>query len=129
MRAALLPLTSSSSSRCSALQELAPQIKELQEKYKDDKQRQQQEMMKFYQENKVNPLGSCLPLLLQLPVFIALFYMLRKDLRLDICPAIIAKPRTRRHSAAVCGDGGEAGAVPLHPGPDGAGHGRRAGRC
>ena len=41
--------------------------------------------MKFYSENKVNPFGSCLPLLLQLPVFLSLFYMLRKDLKLDIC--------------------------------------------
>ena len=42
--------------------------------------------MKFYQEHKVNPFGSCLPLVLQLPVFLSLFYMLRKDLRIDICP-------------------------------------------
>ena len=53
------------------MQALAPQLKEIQEKYKDDRQRQQREMMAFYQENKVNPLASCLPLLLQLPVFIA----------------------------------------------------------
>ena len=64
-----------------ALQRLAPEIKKLQEKYKDDKQRLNQEMMKFYQENKVNPFGSCLPLSLQMPVFISLFYMLRKDLK------------------------------------------------
>jgi YidC/Oxa1 family membrane protein insertase len=44
--------------------------------------------MKFYQENKINPFASCLPLALQMPVFISLFYMLRKDLRHDICPAI-----------------------------------------
>jgi YidC/Oxa1 family membrane protein insertase len=44
--------------------------------------------MKFYQENKINPFASCLPLLLQMPVFISLFYMLRKDLRYDICPDI-----------------------------------------
>ena len=69
-----------------AMQRLAPQIKELQEKYKDDKQRQQQEMMAFYKEHQVNPFGSCLPLLLQMPVFLSLFYMLRKDLKLDICP-------------------------------------------
>ena len=53
----------------------------MKEKYKEDKQRQQQEIMKFYQENKINPLASCLPLLLQLPVFISLFYMLRTDLK------------------------------------------------
>jgi YidC/Oxa1 family membrane protein insertase len=43
--------------------------------------------MRFYKENKVNPLGSCLPLVAQIPVFISLFYMLRKNLRLDICRA------------------------------------------
>ena len=59
------------------MQALQPQIKEIQEKYKNDKQRMQQEMMKFYQENEINPLASCLPLLLQLPVFISLFYMLK----------------------------------------------------
>ena len=63
-------------------------MKEIQAKYKEDKQRQQQEMMKFYQENQVNPLGSCLPLVAQLPVFISLFYMLRQSLRQDICPSV-----------------------------------------
>jgi YidC/Oxa1 family membrane protein insertase len=69
------------------MQHLAPQIQALKEKYKDDKQRQQQEIMKFYRENKINPLASCLPLLLQLPVFISLFYMLRTDLKKHICGA------------------------------------------
>jgi YidC/Oxa1 family membrane protein insertase len=59
-----------------ALRVLQPQIKEIQNKYKDDKQRQQQEMMKFYKDNKVNPFASCLPLLLQLPVFLALYSLL-----------------------------------------------------
>ena len=54
-------------------------MKKIQERFKDDKQRLNQEMMKFYQENKVNPLGSCLPLLLQIPFFIALFELLRSD--------------------------------------------------
>ena len=65
-----------------------PELKSIQKKYKDDKQRQQQEMMKFYKENNVNPFGSCLPLVAQLPVFISLFYMLRKDLRKNICPDV-----------------------------------------
>jgi YidC/Oxa1 family membrane protein insertase len=71
-----------------SLQRIAPHLKILQEKYKDDKQRLQQETMKFYQEHKVNPFASCLPLVAQLPVFLSLFYMLRKDLRFDICPDI-----------------------------------------
>src|ERR1700760_101258 len=45
-------------------------------------------MMKFYKENKINPLGSCLPLAAQLPVFISLYYMLRQSLRADICPDV-----------------------------------------
>jgi YidC/Oxa1 family membrane protein insertase len=85
VRALLVPLTLKQYHSMQGLQRLAPEIKQLQEKYKDDKQRLNQEMMKFYQENKVNPFGSCLPLLLQMPVFISLFYMLRKDLKIDIC--------------------------------------------
>ena len=61
------------------LQVLQPEMKKIQERYKEDRQRMNQEMMKFYQENKVNPLGSCLPLLLQIPFFISLFYLLRSD--------------------------------------------------
>src|SRR6476661_480321 len=96
VRAALIPLR---------LQQLQPQIKEIQAKYKDDKQRQNQEMMKFYQENKVNPLGSCLPLLFQLPVFLALFYMLRTDLKRDICgqyfPAFVREHPVQTHGKTI----------------------------
>jgi YidC/Oxa1 family membrane protein insertase len=88
IRAILLPLTLKQVKSMRALQLIAPQMKEVQQKYKNDKQRQQQEMMKLYSENKVNPFASCLPLVAQLPVFISLFYMLRKDLRHDICPDI-----------------------------------------
>src|ERR1700729_572956 len=85
IRAVLVPLTLKQFRSMQELQRLAPELKALQEKYKDDKQRQQQEIMGFYKEHKVNPFASCLPLLLQLPVFISLFYMLRTDLKLDIC--------------------------------------------
>ncbi|HEX5526750.1 MAG TPA: YidC/Oxa1 family membrane protein insertase [Solirubrobacterales bacterium] len=87
-RAVLIPLTYKQLKGMRALQALQPQIKELQEKYKNDKQRMQQEMMRFYKENKVNPLASCLPLIAQLPVFITLFYVLRHELPPDMgCPA------------------------------------------
>ena len=79
VRLLILPLTFKQVKSMQALQQLQPEIKKIQERYKDDRQRQQQEMMRFYQENKVNPLGSCLPLLLQLPFFISLFYLLRDD--------------------------------------------------
>jgi YidC/Oxa1 family membrane protein insertase len=104
VRTALIPLTVKQSKSMAAMQRLAPQIKELQAKYKDDKQRLNQEMMKFYQENKVNPFGSCLPLLLQMPVFLALFYMLRKDLKLDICgDALKAHGITHGHALLTTG--------------------------
>jgi YidC/Oxa1 family membrane protein insertase len=88
VRALLLPLAVKQFRSMHALQRIAPQLKQLQEKYKGDKQRLQQETMKFYSEHKVNPFASCLPLVAQLPVFLSLFYMLRKDLRHDICPEI-----------------------------------------
>ena len=83
-RALLIPLTYRQLKGMRALQALQPQIKEIQAKYKNDRQRMQQEMMRFYQENKVNPFASCIPLLAQLPVFITLFYVLRHELPADI---------------------------------------------
>jgi YidC/Oxa1 family membrane protein insertase len=83
-RALLIPLTYRQLKGMRALQALQPQIKEIQAKYKNDRQRMQQEMMRFYQENKVNPFASCIPLLAQLPVFITLFYVLRNELPADI---------------------------------------------
>ena len=83
-RALLIPLTYKSLKGMRALQALQPQIKEIQAKYKNDRQRMQQEMMSFYRENKVNPLASCMPVLAQIPVFITLFYVLRNELPDDI---------------------------------------------
>jgi YidC/Oxa1 family membrane protein insertase len=85
VRAALLPLTFKQFKSMQALASHAPEMKRLQDRYKHDKERLNQEMMKFYRENKINPFASCLPLLAQLPVFLALFYMLQDDLRQDIC--------------------------------------------
>jgi YidC/Oxa1 family membrane protein insertase len=91
IRAILVPLTYKQLKSMQEMQRHAPELAAIKEKYKEDKQRQQQEMMKFYQENKINPLASCLPLLLQLPVFVSLFYMLRTDLKKHICgPALTA---------------------------------------
>ncbi len=84
VRALLIPLTYKQLKGMRAMQALQPQIKELQAKYKNDKQRMQQEMMNFYKENKVNPFASCIPLVAQLPVFITLFSVLRHELPSDI---------------------------------------------
>jgi YidC/Oxa1 family membrane protein insertase len=112
IRLVLVPLTFKQFKSMRALQTLQPQLKEIQSKYKEDKQRQQQELMKFYKENNVNPLASCLPLVAQLPVFISLFYMLRKDLRDNICPTVQASYRAAKHlghSATVACTKGPAG--------------------
>ena len=85
VRSCLLPLTFKQYHSMQRLAQLQPEMKKLQVKYKDDKERLNQEMMSFYRENKVNPLASCLPMLAQFPVFISLYYMLRIDLREDIC--------------------------------------------
>ena len=73
VRLILFPLTWKQYKSSQAMQVLQPHIKELQRKYKDDRAKLQQETMKLYQEHKVNPFASCLPLLLQLPVFIGLY--------------------------------------------------------
>ena len=76
MRLILMPLTIKQTKSMYEMQKIQPKIKELQKKYKDDKPKLQEETLKFYQDNKVNPLGGCLPLILQMPVFIALFQVL-----------------------------------------------------
>jgi YidC/Oxa1 family membrane protein insertase len=77
VRMLLVPLTVKQIHSMQALQAHAPQMKEIQKKYKHDKQKQNEELMRFYRENKINPAASCLPMLVQLPVFIALYYSLR----------------------------------------------------
>lgn len=70
----LLPLALKQTRSMAAMQELQPEMKKLQEKYANDKQTLNQEMMKLYQTHQVNPIAGCLPMLLQFPIFIALFY-------------------------------------------------------
>jgi YidC/Oxa1 family membrane protein insertase len=114
IRAILIPLTVKQFHSMQRLQAHMPELKALQAKYKEDKQRQQQEVMKFYQENKINPFGSCLPLAAQLPVFISLFYMLRTDLRKNICPAIQAAHHATAAHAVPCGNVPGAGFLFIH---------------
>jgi YidC/Oxa1 family membrane protein insertase len=79
VKALLLPLTHRSMVSMEAMKKLQPRIEELRKKYADDRERQNMEMMKLYQEAKVNPLGGCLPMLIQMPVWIALFTALRNS--------------------------------------------------
>jgi len=77
VRILLFPLTYKQFKSAQAMQALQPHLKELQRKHKGDKQKLQQETMRLYQENKVNPFASCLPMVLQLPVFICLYYAIK----------------------------------------------------
>ncbi|HUV09417.1 MAG TPA: membrane protein insertase YidC, partial [Acidimicrobiia bacterium] len=73
----LYPLTAKQAKSMIAMQRVQPEIKKMQAKYKNDRTKLNEEMMKFYQENKINPLAGCLPLLVQLPIFFSLFQVLR----------------------------------------------------
>ncbi len=77
VRLVLTPLTISQTKSMARMQKFQPELQELQKKFKDDKAKLQQETMAFYKKNNVNPLAGCLPLILQLPVFFALFQALR----------------------------------------------------
>ena len=104
VRAVMAPLTVKQFKSMRAMAAVAPELKKLQAKYKDDKQRQQQEVMKFYSENKINPFASCLPLLAQIPFFIGLFYLLQDDLRRHICPNAPEVAAGAKGRPDPCGD-------------------------
>jgi YidC/Oxa1 family membrane protein insertase len=80
------PLMSKQMRSMRKMGELQPKMKELQAKYGDDRQRQSEEMMKLYKQSGVNPLGGCLPMILQLPVFIGLYYALQSSIELRQAP-------------------------------------------
>jgi YidC/Oxa1 family membrane protein insertase len=89
VRLATAPLAARQMRSMKRMSELQPKVKELQEKYKDDRQRQSQEMMALYREAGVNPLGGCLPILLQFPVFIGLYYALQSSIDLRQAPFLL----------------------------------------
>ena len=86
VRLLLVPLMVKQIHSMQNLQRYAPQMKEIQRKYKADKPKQQEELMKFYKENSINPMASCLPMLAQFPVFIALYLVLRHFAKHPPCP-------------------------------------------
>ncbi len=76
VRALMFPIAQKGFASMAAMKAVQPKMKEIQERFKDDKQRQQQEIMKLYKDEKVNPLSGCLPMLIQIPVFFALYKVL-----------------------------------------------------
>ncbi|HSS73492.1 MAG TPA: YidC/Oxa1 family membrane protein insertase [Gaiellaceae bacterium] len=77
VRMLLVPLTVKQIHSMQSLQRHAPEMKEIQKKYKGDKQKQNEELMKFYKENNINPAAPCLPLVVQIPIFFALYFVLK----------------------------------------------------
>ena len=77
VRILLVPVTVRQIHSMQNLQMHAPEMKEIQQRWKHDKQRQNEELMKFYRDNKINPAASCLPILLQIPIFMGLYFTLR----------------------------------------------------
>jgi YidC/Oxa1 family membrane protein insertase len=114
VRAALLPLTFKQFHSMQRLAHLQPELKKIQDKYKGDKERMNQEVMRFYRENKVNPLASCLPMVAQFPVFISLYYMLRIDLRRDICPELNGPGAPHYSHPVACGNTDDAKFLFIH---------------
>ncbi len=96
IRLLIMPLMTRSTRSSAKMQALQPKMMELQEKYQNDPERLQEEMQKFYAENKFNPLGGCLPIIIQMPVFFALFTVV-KNVPADACfynilPSISVSP-------------------------------------
>ena len=89
VRVATLPILQKQMKSMEKMRKLQPRLKEIQEKFADDREKQSQAMMSLYRETGVNPLGGCLPLLLQMPVFIGLFYALQSSIDLRHAPFVL----------------------------------------
>lgn len=112
VRLLLFPLTAKQTRSMQKMQVIQPEIKRIQAKYKDDRQKLNEEIMKYYKENKVNPLAGCVPLIAQMPIFFALFAVLRGPHKYVPAGAELYKAFCGAKSVAQC-------AAP--PGPRGLG--------
>ena len=102
----LFPLTAKQAKAMMHMQRAQPEIKKLQAKYKNDRAKLNEEVMKFYQENKINPLAGCLPLLVQMPIFLALFRVMREPYKhipkgSDLYAAFCTGPDGKLHTKRV----------------------------
>ncbi len=88
VKTVLFPLSAKAYKSMGRMRKLGPEMQRLKEMYGDDRQKMSQEMMKFYQKEKINPLGGCLPIVIQMPVFIALYWMLLESVELRHAPFI-----------------------------------------
>ncbi|WP_417445572.1 membrane protein insertase YidC [Kangiella sp.] len=88
VKALLYPLSAAQYRSMANMRKLAPKMQQLKERYGEDKQRMQQEMMKMYKDEGANPFGGCLPMILQFPIFIALYYVLFEAVELRHAPFV-----------------------------------------
>jgi YidC/Oxa1 family membrane protein insertase len=89
MKTILFPLSQKSFRSMKRMQRLQPQMQKIQELYKNDKEKMNQELMAFYRDNKVNPMGGCMPMFLQIPIFFALYKVLYESIELKGVPWIL----------------------------------------
>ncbi|WP_110651628.1 membrane protein insertase YidC [Salinicola peritrichatus] len=85
----LFPLSAKAYKSMARMRKMGPEMQRLKEQYGNDRQKMSQEMMKFYQKEKINPLGGCLPMVIQMPVFIALYWMLMESVELRHAPFML----------------------------------------
>jgi len=109
VRLILYPVTAKQAKSMIAMQRVAPEIKRLQAQHKDDRAKLNEEMMKFYRENNINPAAGCLPLLVQMPIFIALFGVLRKAYAHVPASSKLFKALCGTKSVKACGTAGPKG--------------------
>jgi len=102
VRVVLIPLTVKQIRSMSAMQKIQPELKRIQQKYKGDRQKMNEELMKLYKEHGVNPLGGCFPLLMQAPVFIALYSVLRAAVPVPAVPVNAAIPEEFPEKTTIC---------------------------
>jgi len=88
IKAAFYPLTAASARSMARMRKFSPRMQQLREQFGDDRQRMSQELMKLYKKEKINPMGGCLPILIQMPVFIALYWVLMEAVELRQSPWI-----------------------------------------
>ena len=102
IRIVLFPLTYKGMLSMNKLKELAPKVKEIQTKYKDDKQKMQVHMMELYKKHGANPMGGCLPILLQIPVFFAIYRVLLNAIELKRCSLDTLDTRSFSDGSILC---------------------------
>ena len=89
VKAILLPLSAKAYRSMAKMRKLGPEMTRIKEQYGEDRQKMSQKMMEFYQKEKINPLGGCLPMVIQMPVFLALYWMLSESIELRHAPFML----------------------------------------